>query len=192
MEDHKLLEYASLLQAKSNHILNDLNLENLVQVAGYPVRIGSWAGNVMTHRDIDLGVLCQYLTSGPVFKIAHEVFDHPRVRRVQVTDERPPYQSMDGPENEGIYCGIRYMEDGRSDLEWKIDLWFFPEAAPRPEVMMRDRLLGATSGERLTILRMKHELQAQDLYGKTVYGIDVYRAVLDEGETEVTCLIEGR
>lgn len=173
--------HAGALADAADRVLADLALAELVAPHGQLIRIGSNAAGLMAVRDIDLGVLCPVLDAAPVFAVAQRLFAHPCVRRVQVNDERPPFQSTPGPENEGIYCGIRYCEERRRDQEWTIDLWFFPADAPRPELPLRDRLLAASDEERATILRLKHALLADGRYGTTVHGIDIYRAVLDRG-----------
>ncbi|MGI8486911.1 MAG: hypothetical protein ACR2OU_21960, partial [Thermomicrobiales bacterium] len=131
---------------------------------------------------IDIAVLCPNLDSSPIMATMQPLFDHLNVKRMNFIDERGMMQSMLGPENEGIYCGVRYLNGGTLDGKaWKIDIWFFPENAPRPEIVIRDRLLAASPEERFAILRIKDDLIRQDRYGRDVPGIDVYRAVLDRG-----------
>ena len=162
-------------------VLADLTPATLVAPYGELISIGSHGAGLMAVRDIDFGVLCAPLDHAPVFEIARQLFAHPCVRRVQVNDERPPYERTGRPEHEGIYCGIRYCEDARRDREWTIDLWFFPAAAPRPEPPLRDRLLAASNEERATILRLKHALLSDGRYGTVIHGVDIYHAVLDRG-----------
>jgi hypothetical protein len=190
-DDAVLLAEARALQAAAERVLADLRLAELVAPHGELIRIGSHASGLMAVRDIDFGVLCAPLDHAPVFAIAGRLFENPNVRRVQVNDERPPYERTGRPEHEGIYCGIRYCEDARRDREWKIDLWFFPAAAPRPEIPMRDRLLAASNAERSTILRLKRALLAIGRYGTEVSGIDIYRAVLDRGERSLDAVMQA-
>lgn len=180
-DDAVVLAEAKALQDAADRVLADLRLEELVAPHGELIRIGSHASGLMAVRDIDLGVLLPRLETSPVLAVAQRLFDHPHVQCVQMNDERPPYQSMPGPENEGIYCKIRYCEDADRAREWKIDLWFFPAEAPRPEIPMRDRLLAASNDERVAILRLKRALIAAGRYGTDIHGIDLYRAVLDRG-----------
>ena len=182
---------ARALQEGAERVLADLGIAALVAPYGELIRIGSAACGLMAARDIDLGVLCPVLDGDVVFAVAQRLFAHPWVRRAQVNDERPPFQSMVGPENEGIYCGVRYCEEGRRDQEWKIDLWYFPMDAPRPELPMRDRLLAASDDERMTILLLKHALLTDGRYGRDVHGIDIYRAVLDRGERSLDDVIHA-
>ncbi|MGC4193047.1 MAG: hypothetical protein QM589_18020 [Thermomicrobiales bacterium] len=153
--------HARALGEAAGRILADLAIADLVAPYGELIRIGSNAAGLMAVPDIDLGVRCPVLDAASVFAVAGQLFAHPCVQCVQVNDERPPYQSMPGPENESIYCKIRYCEEQRRDREWKIDLWYFPADAPRPELPLRDRLLAASDQERATILRLKHALLAE-------------------------------
>ncbi len=178
----KIVILADQFAVMADHILTDLDLLGRLASVGRPVRIGSSAAGMMVVRDIDIGVLCPVLDTSLIFPIAQSLFEHPHVKRVNLVDERGSFQSMSGPEDEGIYCGIRYYEEGtRSEAEWKIDVWFFPEAAPRPEIVIRDRLLNASLDERGAILRIKRDLVEASRYGTDIHGIDIYRAVLDRG-----------
>ena len=184
--DQELLARSDSLVREAEIVLADLSLLERLTAVGRPIRIGSSAAGVMVLPDIDIGVLCANLNSARIWQTLQPLFDHPNVKRMDFFDERGRLQSMPGPENEGIYCGVRYVSDGTLDgTAWKIDVWFFPENAPRPEIAIRDRLLTASPEERLAILRIKDELMRQDRYGHEVHGIDVYRAVLDRGARSI-------
>ncbi len=178
--DRDLLAQTDTLVREPEVVLADLSLLERLTGVGRPVRIGSSAANVMTLPDIDIGVLCPSLDSSPIMATMQPLFDHPNVKRMNFIDERGMMQSVPGPENEGTYCGVRYLNGGTLDGKtWTIDIWFFPESAPRPECAIRDRLLACSSAERLAILRIKDDLIRSDRYGRDVHGIDVYRAVRD-------------
>jgi hypothetical protein len=177
--------------ARAEAVLDDLGLVARLQDAGRSIRIGSASFGLMATPDIDLGVLCPTLDTARIFRIAHDLFDHPRVKRVNIVDERGPFQSMPGPEDEGIYLGVRYLEPGGPDGGvWRLDVWFFPADAPRPELAMRDRLLAASDAERLAILRIKQAMLAAGCYGTDVHGIDIYRAVLDRGAMDIEQVVQ--
>ena len=186
-----LVALADRLQADAEDVLRDLALERRVSMLGELIRIGSASCGVMALPDIDIGVLCDELDVTGIFAIARELFGHPCVARVNIVDERGAFQSMPGPENEGIYLGIRYVEGGVPDGRlWKIDLWFFPRAAPRPELAVRDRLRAMSGEERLAVLTIKHALIADGRYGGDgLHGIDVYAAVLDRGNASVASAV---
>lgn len=187
LSDQELLARDGSLMRGAESVLADLSLLERLSVIGLPIRIGSSAAGVMVLPDIDIDVLCPELDSMRIMSTLQPLFDHPNVKRMNFLDERGSLQSMAGLENEGIYCGIRYLSDGTLDGKtWTIDVWFFPENAPRPEFAIRDRLLVASPEERLAILRLKEYLLVAGRYGGDVHGIDVYRAVLDHG-VRTTC-----
>lgn len=180
--DQELLARAGSLHREAETVLADLSLLERLTGVGRPIRIGSSAAGVMIVPDIDIAVLCASLDSARICQTLQPLFDHPNVKRLNFIDERGMLQSMPGSENEGIYCGVRYVNgDALHGKAWKIDVWFFPENAPRPEIAIRDRLLAASSDVRLAVLRVKSDLHAAGRYGAEVQGIDVYRAVLDRG-----------
>lgn len=180
--DQELLTRAGSLHREAETVLADLSLLERLTAVGRPIRIGSSTAGVMIVPDIDIGVLCASLDSARICQTLQPLLDHPNIKRLNFIDERGMLQSTPGPENEGIYCGVRYLNDGvLHGKAWKIDVWFFPENAPRPEIAIRDRLLAASPEARLAILGVKSDLQAAGRYGAEVHGIDVYRAVLDRG-----------
>ena len=181
------LIFSEQLAATAGRILVDLGLIARLEPVGRAILVGSAAARLMVVRDIDFNVVCPAVPStSSIFAVAQSLFDHPNVKRVNVVDELGPFQTMPGPDNAGIYLGLRYHEDGTlAGPEWRIDIWFLLEEAARPEFVIRDRLLAASAEERHAILRIKHDLVASSRYKKDIYGIDVYRAVLDRGVRSV-------
>lgn len=132
VEHEEVHGFADQLAATADRILVDLDLFSRLAPVGRPILVGSAAVRLMAVRDIDFSVLCPAApSSSSIFAIAQSLFDHPNVKPVNVVDERGPFLSVPGPEFEGIYCGIRYHEDGSPrGGEWRIDVWFFPENFP--------------------------------------------------------------
>lgn len=191
LSDQELLARDGSLMRGAESVLADLSLLERLSVVGLPIRIGSSATGLMALPDIDIGVLCIELDPDRIMDTLQPLFHHPRIKRMNFIDERGPLQSMSGPESEGIYCGLRYLlgldGEGTEETTWTLDIWFFPAAALRPEITMRDRLLLAPNHERLAVLRIKDELIRRGVYGRQVHyhGVDVYRAVLDRGARSV-------
>src|SRR5680860_794882 len=94
---------ADQLAATADRILVDLDLIARLAPVGHPVLVGSAAARLMVVRDIDFSVLCPSSPStSSIFTIAHLLFDHPNVKRVNLVDERGPFLSVPGPEFDGI------------------------------------------------------------------------------------------
>jgi hypothetical protein len=186
--DDDVLMLADRLAATAERILVDLDLMARLESVGRPILVGSAAARLMVRPDIDFDVACPVTPDTPaIFACAQSLFDHPRVKRVNLVDELGPFQTMAGPDSAGIYCGLRYHEDGTlAGSIWRIDIWFLLEDATRPEVVLRDRLLAASDDERHAILRIKRDLIDAGRYGNELHGIDVYLAVLDRGVRSVS------
>lgn len=88
------LAIADDLHRRASLVICNLDIQSLVGDRREMIEIGSFAGNVMSHRDIDLGVLCPDLSTDRIFPVVQRLFEHPRVRRVQLNDERPPLQRL--------------------------------------------------------------------------------------------------
>lgn len=182
--DQALMERAAAMRRDAGMVLADLRLPERFEPLGQPILIGSTSFGLSLARDIDIGTLCPVLETGPIWDALRPLADHPRVKRLRWTDERASFNSTGEPSDEGIYCGLHYFRDGYDEGErWKIDCWFFPEDASRPELPLRDRLLAATSEQRLAILRLKDAAMQEGRYGPSgdIHGILVYEAVLDHG-----------
>lgn len=182
--DHDLLRRSAKLSRDAETVLADLGLPRLFERVGRPVRIGSTSFGLALMPDIDLGILCPDLDAGAIWDILRPLAEHPRVKRLRWTDERGPFNSTGKPQDEGIYCGVHVRRNGANVGEhWKLDCWFFPDAVPRPELSIRNRLLAASREERLAILQLKDAAIQDGRYGPNgdIHGIQVYQAVLDRG-----------
>jgi len=187
LSDQELLARDGSLMRGAESVLADLSLLERLKAVGRPIRIGSSAAGVMIVPDIDIGVLCASLDSARIMSTLLPLIDHQNIKRLNFIDERGMLQSMPRPENEGIYCGVRYLSGGAFSGKNQTSIFHaLPSSAPRPESAIRDRLMAASPEERLAILRIKEYLLLAGRYGGDVQGIDVYRAVLDHG-VRTTC-----
>ncbi|MFD1537202.1 hypothetical protein [Nonomuraea guangzhouensis] len=81
----------------------------------------------------------------------------------------------------------RVLQAEANDV-WKVDMTFWLHVVERPHVPDALRLRAATDGQRLTILRLKHECPH---YPDTIGGADICTAVLERGVRTVEELLEG-
>lgn len=174
----ELLRRQEALQAEAEEVLADLDLSALLARAGRPVRVGSSVLGLMAWRDIDFNVLCRDLDADRVFETIRPLAAHPRIKQLRYSNERGRFNATGLPEDEGYYWGVRYHTEAGG--EWKLDLWFLPESAPRPEFAhlanIPPRL---TSETRLAILWIKDIWHRLPAYRGRVLSIDIYDAVLE-------------
>ena len=182
--DRELLRRAASMSEEADEVLADLGLPELVSRVGRSERVGSASFGLALLRDIDFDTLCPSLDAGAVWDVLRPLAEHPRVKRLRWSDERGRFNNLGRPENDGLYCGIHYYAgEVRDDLRWKVDCWFFPADAPRPDIALRDRLRGASAEERLAILRLKDAAIRSGRYGwsSDFQGHRIYDAVLNRG-----------
>jgi hypothetical protein len=171
------------LVERAGEIVDELNLTSILGALGRVEVMGSASFGLMVKPDIDIGTLCPVLDPVAIWTALTPLTRIPSVKELHFFDERGRFNATGEPQDEGIYCGVYFVDgDGDDAPTWKIDLWFFPEDAPRPELPLRDRLLAGTDDERDAILRIKRACVDDGTYGRGgVHGIDIYTAVLDHG-----------
>jgi hypothetical protein len=183
MDAITLRDASRRLVTRSREIITELDLEAILGSLGRMELIGSSSFGLMVKPDIDIGTLCPALDAVAIWAALTPLTAIHLVKELHFFDERGRFNATGQPEDEGVYCGVYYVDgDGAEAPTWKIDLWFFPEDAPRPEFPLRDRLLAASDDERDAILLIKRACVDDGSYGRGgVHGIDVYVAVLDHG-----------
>lgn len=166
------------LQTQAGALADDLRLDELLNTAGQPVRVGSAALGLMVRRDLDVTVVCERLDTAmreAVVGIGAELTAHERVWRVTFRNDTGGWNT-DPSYPDGLYLGVGYQAlDGQ---RWTLDLWFVDEPDRQPDLEHLRTLPGRLTDEtRNAILAVK-----QAWAGKPGYGsYDVYRSVLDDG-----------
>ena len=159
-------------------MLADLDLPALLARAGRPVRVGNSVLGLMAWRDLDFNVLCRDLDADRVFETIRPLAAHPRIKQLRYSNERGRFNATGLPQDEGYYWGVRYHTEAGD--EWKLDLWFLPETAPRPEFAHLANILPRLTPEtRLAILWIKDIWHRLPAYRGRVLSIDIYDAVLE-------------
>lgn len=182
MEIEELKEASRGLTHRASEVIAHLGLLSMLAQHGRPEHIGSSSFGLMVKPDIDFGTLCCHLDPEAILGSLLSLASVPGMKEIHLHDERGAFNQTGLPQDEGVYVGLRYIDGGAMDaLRWKIDLWFFPKDAPRPEFPLRDRLRQASSEERDAILRIKHHTVNDGTYGRDLQGTDIYAAVLDGG-----------
>lgn len=171
VEDY--LEKQSSLQRQAEKILSDLGLISFLSKFGKPTIVGSYALSLMSWPDIDIVVVSPMKIQDYLETVTY-LFPKQNIYSLSLQDFRKSIY-LDRPQ--GLYCGISYLVKPKTF--WKIDIWFMPEAKALNLVnSVKSRL---TNENRLTILKIKNEMREKTKHGKEVSGMDVYKAVLDNG-----------
>jgi hypothetical protein len=177
--DAELLWVEAQLRQEADAVAADLRLDEQLRHIGQPVRVGSAALGLLAHRDLDVTVVCAELDESAVVALSGWLALQPFVRQVVYRDDTALWN--DDPDYpDGLYLGVKYCR--AEDREWNVDVWFVDEPQRQPDL----NHLGAFGpridyAARVAILRIKHRWAATPHYGREVSGIDVYRAVLDDG-----------
>jgi hypothetical protein len=170
------------LRAEADAVSADLRLDERLSALGEPIRVGSAALGLMVRRDLDVTVACPVLDAAATEAVARTgagLAVHPRVREVRFRDDTG-YWNTDPAYPDGLYLGVGYRSaEGR---DWTLDLWFVDEPERQPDLAdLRTLPPRLTPETRAAILEIKEAWAGRPEYGRAVHGVDVYRAVLDDG-----------
>jgi hypothetical protein len=147
----------------------------------YP--LGSFSYDLMQVTDLDFKIFCPKLDRSAIWELASAMSARPDVVGIRHLDFT---KQPDSPAK-GVYLNV-YPHF--ADELWKIDLLFLPASAkPAKEDDFFVRLRGISPQQRDTILSIKAELLEAGRYSNPavfhsshmVHGMEVYRAVLEEG-----------
>ena len=178
MCENELLKRQEQLQAEAKAVAEELNLDDLLSLAGDPVRVGSAALGLMAWRDLDITVVCPKLDMDQVAEIASMLMVRQGIRELRFLNDTGVWNT-DINYPDGFYIGLNYR--AQSGEDWKLDLWFVDEPDKQPDLAhiktMPERL---TPELRKSILTIKNMWASRDEYGKEVKSFDIYTAVLDD------------
>ncbi len=175
-----LLQRQAALQREAMAVITELDLMNVLARAGHPVQVGSSVLGLMVWRDIDFNVLCDPLSAHAAFDVVRPLISYPGVAKLRYSNETGRFNRTGQSEHEGYYWGVRFYTS--QSAEWKIDIWFLPQAAPRPEITLLQTLPARLTEEtRLAILWIKDVWHRLPTYRHSVLSVDIYTAVLEHG-----------
>lgn len=191
-----LLIHQEQLQKEGQEVLEKLDLVNLLSRYGEVELVGSFVLGLMTWRDIDILIGCKNIDRDDLSKLSSEL--------IKKCHERIDISFIDNNKGEiahrpvGIYFGISYYPEdikpadllSSNEKKWKIDCWFVSENGlvdTKYTSELKDRL---TDESREIILEIKKEVTGNKKYGKEIFSVDIYDAVLDEGVKDLEGFIE--
>lgn len=183
MDVANVLAEQDALRAEAEEVYRDLRLDEALADVGTPTVVGSAALGLMVRRDLDVDVACARLDETAVAAVAAvggRLATHPRVRSVTFRNDCGAWNEEPEVYPDGLYLGVTCR--GPSAALWSVDIWFLDEPERQPSTVhlssLRPRL---TDASRAAIIAIKRAWVDRPEYGRTVRGVDIYRAVLDDG-----------
>lgn len=149
----------------------------MIQNYGPVEIVGSYASNLMTWRDIDLQFPLETTDDKQIlFKIAKDIGVTFAVKRLVFNNHRLRDES---PFDYGLYLGTQLIHENQ---HWKVDLWCVePEHFERSMAEHRSQITALKNIDRAAILALKFALIERGDYRNTVWSVDLYNAMLEDG-----------
>ena len=170
---------------QAEKILHELGLYERLAEIGTPHVIGSCRMDMMAWNDLDVDIENQNMSKEALYDLTAYILK---------TFSPSWYEAKEEINNEGKtvwFHGFEAMIDGEI---WNFDLWFFDRETIQKAEKYCDSIaerVKQTLGSRETIMRIKEDLIARDLYGFDRYAsMDVYRAVLEQNIRTTQELLE--
>lgn len=173
-----LLKKQNELQEEGKKVLDQLGIIKILSKYGSPKIVGSFETGLMVWRDIDIE-LVKEIKDEEYWESVNTLFYGSGLKYLTLIDFR---NSVNPNTPKGLYIGIKYWFE---DKEWKIDVWFLPPRSKESENMnewIKDKL---NNENRKTILEIKSKLYKNMKYRKNFFNVDIYRAVISEGVTNL-------
>ncbi len=177
----QLIDRQNWLQQQASRLLHDLNIMNILQLAGEPKRVGSAEMGLMVWPDIDLEVVSPGIPDlSLALDIVRRLMLEAGIRKLNIADDR----RFPKPE---IPKGIYISPDVRhGDLRWQVDIWIVNSDEARSRRQLTERVNSKLNDEnRSTILQIKQVVAASDKYHRGMSSVDIYTAVLDQDVSDM-------
>lgn len=183
--NHELAHLANSLRNDADLVLDRQGLRQILEQYGKVHVSGSYALELMVWRDLDIYLEVPDISEGQFFQLGGEIATRLRPVKMNFRNERLN-QTPNLPQ--GLYWGI-YLGNDR-DSTWKIDIWAVTPAQCRELIAFSDALKSRlTSSTKDSILHLKSRLWRDPRYRKSFTALDIYRAVLDGGTTDVATFL---
>ncbi|HVZ66837.1 MAG TPA: hypothetical protein VG917_01115 [Patescibacteria group bacterium] len=168
------------LQKEAHEVLDKLDLLNILSRYGPPQIVGSLATGLMTWKDIDIEIV------GPIdeekyWKVVKKIFHTPGYKRTFVIDFR---KSVNPNTPKGLHICITDYSLREGEDPWKMDIWFVDRN--EGEITFHDWIKDKISDENKPyLLSLKKEARKYPNYGKDIFSIDVYKAVIEHNAKNI-------
>ena len=182
---NNLWQEQARLKNQANKLINKTNILGLFAKYGELSSIGgSYEYNLMVYPDLDIGVVAPSVKKDDFASLVGELTASEYVRKIGTADTVNFEPVHPGRRPKGYWIGLEVpFEEDR----WGIDCWVQqPEWVSDSEDTYAGRLLVLEQPGQDAILLIKYDLIRRGVYGKTVFSVDVYDAVLNEDVRTVT------
>lgn len=177
IKQEDLLARQLQLQAEADAVFEEMDLKQLLEEAGTPVKVGSAAFGLMAWRDLDITVICSELNIATISGIASQLMSSPQVRDLKFINDTGNWNT-DPAYPDGYFLGITYVSNIGN--KWELDIWFVDEPERQPDLQHIHTMPNRLTPEAIvSILSIKTVWSALPEYGKQVTSFDIYTAVLD-------------
>lgn len=190
-----LLSNQKFLLEEADKIVELLQLNELLEIIGKPIRVGSSAMGVMVRRDIDITVVCKKLSSevrAAFIQAGAKLMSMDRhVVSVRFRNDTGSWNADPATYPDGLYLGLSVCSDTRVD--WTIDIWAVDQPERQPDLRhLRTLLPRLDDDSRTTILLIKQALvEAETRSSESkIPSAYVYEAVIEDGVGNVKQFVE--
>lgn len=179
-----LLDAQTRLQAEADEIVRDLQLEQLLDSIGQPIRVGSSAMGLMVRRDIDITIICPRLDPDTLKAFAdigaHLMQQTTSVASVRFRNDTGAWNTEPAKYPDGLYLGLTVR--AANEAIWTFDIWAVDQPERQPDLAhLKSLLPRITAAHREAILRIKQVLADRPKGTDAIPSALVYEAVVDHG-----------
>lgn len=176
MSYDELLNQQTNLHNEAQEVLSKSGLLEIISKYGEVDIGGSFKTGLMVWRDIDIGVYA-LPSEDELWKIAREIYTIKNISSLTIMNN---FRKGNVNYPKGWYFGIKIKE---KENTWKIDLWFAKEKA---DLEFENWLIENLNDEnKKYILEIKSFVWENPKYKKTIFSIDIYKAVIEDSVKDI-------
>jgi hypothetical protein len=168
------------LQRSARLQIEELGLHNLLSPFGRVAIVGSVATGLMTWPDIDIEVAGEQFPSKKDLSPIEKALSVRGIEEVSFIDNR---DNLTSHLPKGMYLGFKKQVGA---VLWKIDIWFIEANSQNSAIKDSSWIMDALTPEKKTIiLTIKNQIAHDPTYRKSIFSLDIYKAVLLSGVSDL-------
>lgn len=175
-----LLQNQDQLQKEGKELLNRIGLIEFLSKFSTPEMVGSMASGLMVWRDIDIEIIKEELNEDEYWETVKFLFGIKDLyHNLHIQDFR---KSVNPNTPKGLYAAVKINYNGNT---WKIDVWFI-HPRQKNELNYNEWIKGKLTDEnKKIILQIKNQVNRNPKYGKKIFAVDIYKAVIENKVKDV-------